>query len=263
MADVTFSAFAGINNNLPAERIRALPTKDNATCELIAAVNIDIDDSGQIRRRAGQTLKVAGAAHSLWASQDDCLFIAGTSLMRLNPDFSTTTLANGLTAGAKADYVEVNDRVYWSNGHQTGIVTAAGNRTWGMEAADSPQLAAIAGQMGAGLYQAAITFVRDDGQESGAGMTSQITLTDDAGIRFTWAAPVDADVVEVNLYLSEPNGMVLYQAATVDVAAGTADVTNPSLSLPLDSQWMDKPPPGSRLAYHNGRIFIADGEFVF
>jgi hypothetical protein len=263
MADVTFNAFAGINNNLPAERIRGVPTKDNPTCELVAGVNVDIDDSGQIRRRPGQVTKVAGAVHSLWASQDNCLFIAGTSLKRLNPDFSATTLANGLTADAVAAYVEVNDRIYWTNGVQTGVVSAAGNRTWGMEAADSPTLAAIAGQMGAGLYQAAITFVRGDGQESGAGMTSQITLTADQGVRLTWTAPTDPAIVEVNLYLSEPDGMILYQAAAVTAVAGTADVTNPTLALPLNTQWNDAPPAGAHLAYHNGRIFIAEGAFVF
>lgn len=262
MADVTFNAFAGINNVLPAERIHALPTKDNATCDLVTAVNVDIDDSGQVSRRAGQALRVAGAAHSLWASQDQCLFIAGDSLKRLSPDFSATTLANGLTPDAAASYVEVNGRVYWSNGHQTGIVDGT-NRTWGVPAADSPQLTAIAGQMTAGLYQAAITFVRDDGQESGAGMTSQITLTDNGGVRFTWDAPTDPAIVEVNLYLSEPNGMVPYQAATVDAADGTADVTNPVLALSLNTQWNDAPPAGSHLAYHNGRIYIAEGAFVF
>lgn len=263
MADVTFPAFAGINNVLPAERIHALPTKDNPTCDLVAAVNVDIDNSGQVSRRAGQTLKAPGAAHSLWASQDKCLFVAGTDMKRMNADFSATTLVTGLTAGAAAAYIEVNDRIYWTNGEQTGIVAAGTNRSWGMEAADSPQLSAIAGQMGAGLYQAAITFVRDDGQESGAGMTSQVTLTESQGIRFTWDAPTDPAIVEVNLYLSEPNGMVPYQAATVDAADGTADVTNPVLALSLNTQWNDKPPAGSHLAYHNGRIYIADGAFIF
>jgi hypothetical protein len=262
MADVTFQAFAGINNVLPAERIHALPTKDNATCDLVTAVNVDIDDSGQISRRAGQALKVPGAAHSIWSQGDDCLFAAGGQLRRLNPDFTSTALTP-LASDAPVCYVAVNGRIYWTNGTDTGVIVAGASRSWGMVAADMPQLTAIVGQMTAGLYQAAITYVRDDGQESGAGMSSKVTLTDDAGVRFAWADPLDADVVEVNLYLSEPNGMVLYLAATVDVAAGTADVTNPSLSLPLDSQWMDKPPPGSHLAYHNGRIYIADGAFVF
>lgn len=263
MADITFPAFAGINNVLPAERIRALPTKTNATCELVAAVNVDIDDSGQVRRRAGQTLRAAGAAHSLWASKDVCLFMAGDTLNRLNADMSVTPLAAGLTADAPASYVEVNGRVYWSNGVQTGIVAGGVNRTWGMTASDSPQVAAITGSLAAGKYQAAITYIRDDGQESGAGMTSTITLTEGQGVRFAWAAPADPDVVEVALYLSEPNGMVLYEAGTAPVGAGTADALDPALALPLNSQWCDKPPAGAHLAYHNGRIFIAEGAFVF
>jgi hypothetical protein len=262
MADVTFPAFAGINNVLPAERIHSLPTKDNPTCDLAAAVNVDIDNSGQVSRRAGQTLRLPGAAHSIWSQGENCLFAAGGQLRRLHADFTSTALAD-LSTAAPVCYVSVNGRIYWSNGTDTGIVAGNTSRSWGMVAADTPQVTAIAGSLTAGKYQAAITYIRDDGQESGAGMTSTITLTEGQGVRFAWAAPVDPDVVEVALYLSEPNGMVLYEAGTAPVGAGTADALDPALALPLNSQWCDKPPAGSHLAYHNGRIYIADGAFVF
>lgn len=260
MADVTFSVFAGIKNTVPAERLHALPTKDNATVDLAAAVNVDIDDSGQLSRRAGQVLHVAGAAHSLWADGDTCLYVADATLRRLQPDMSSVALAT--VSDNPMAYVEVNARVYWSNGVETGVVDGL-NRAWGMSIPASAQLGAIAGTLTAGTYQVALTHQRRDGQESGAGLTAQITLADGAGIAVAWSRPEDADIVAVNVYLSEPNGMVPYLAGTFDIGSGSAAITGPALAVPLNTQWLDAPPAGQCLTAHNGRILIAAGAYVF
>lgn len=264
MAAVTFTRFAGINNVLPAERIRTLPTQDNPTCELTDAVNVDIDNSGQLSRRAGQTLRVPGAAHSLWADGEICLYIAGTSLYRLNADMTSAMLATGLTAGAAASYVRVNERVYWTNGEQTGIVANGMARSWGMPIVETqPNAAPISGSLTAGKYQVAMTWLRDDGQESGTATPLNIELAEDAGIRFTWEAPSDPAIEDVALYVSEPNGMILYRAMTAPASGGTADYTEGARALPLDTLWQDAPPPGQALAYSRGRLYIAQGQFLF
>lgn len=262
MSEVTLTRFAGIRNTLPPERIQSVPDKSNAAVDLTAALNIDLDDSGQVARRAGQTLKRAGAAHSLWAAGADCLFVAGTELKRLLPDFSAVTLATGLAADASACYVAVNGRIYWSNGAQSGVIDGA-NRSWGMPIPALAGAMPIAGQMEAGTYQAALTHLRRDGQESGAGLPLQFTLADGQGVRLAWPAPADPDITGVALYLSEPNGMVLYHAGDAAAGALAADVTGPALARPLDTQWLDAPPPGQCLAYHNGRILIAAGEYLY
>lgn len=263
MADPTFSAFAGVNNTLAPERLHSLPTRDNATCDLTVAVNVDIDNSGQVARRVGTTQKVAGAAHSLWAHGNDCLYVQGTTLKRLNADFSSTTLATGLTAGLPLTYVAVNGRVYWSNGQQTGVYADSANRSWGMAIPDAPGLQAIDGTLTAGTYQAVVTCVRGDGQESGAGMASVITLSDGSGLRVTWDIPLDLDIADIHVYLTEPNGEVLYQAAEAAASLGSVDITSAGRFLPLDTQWLDAPPPGQDLALHRGRIYIAAGAFLF
>lgn len=263
MADPTFSAFAGVNNTLAPERLHSLPTRDNATCDLVAAVNVDIDNSGQVARRVGTTQKVAGAAHSLWAHGNDCLYVQGTTLKRLNADFSSTTLATGLTAGLPLTYVAVNGRVYWSNGQESGAYVDNANRSWGMAIPDAPGLQAIAGTLSAGTYQAVVTCVRGDGQESGAGMASVITLVDGSGLRVTWDIPLDLDIADIHVYLTEPNGEVLYQAAEAAASLGSVDITSAGRFLPLDTQWLDAPPAGQDLTLHRGRIFIAAGAFLF
>jgi hypothetical protein len=253
VADLAFKAFAGIRNTLPPERLEP--------ADLVAADNIDLDDSGRASRRAGQTLKVSGAAHSLWSEHGLCLLVQSGALKRLNPDYTTATLAAGLSADA-VSYLSVNGRVYWSNGTQSGVIADGVNRNWGLPTPIYPPMATpIFGNLTAGTYQYAMTTLRDDGQESGTGLAGTINLDDNAGLRFTWdeSAP---DVAEVALYVSEPNGMVLYQAAIV-ATSGSYDFTGGQLALPLDTQWLDKPPAGQCLAFYKGRIYIAQGAFIY
>lgn len=267
MSDFTIQAVAGIRNTLTPERLHNVPTRKVPAVDLVEATNVDIDDSGAVARRAGQLLASASVVHSLWSNADQtiCLFVEGQSLKRLTEVGGTSivmTLAMGLASGRRMAYVEVNDRVYFSNGVQTGVIDGS-VRSWGMAATEAPAVSAIAGLLGAGVYQAAYTHLRRDGQESGCALAAQITLADGAGVRFTWNAPDDADVDEVALYLSEPNGMVMYQAGVYPASALSADVTGPALALPLATQWLDAPPAGQCLALHNGRIFIGAGAFVF
>lgn len=262
MADVSLSSFAGIRNTLPPERIQTVPSRENARVDVVEAVNVDFDNSGQAARRDGTTLRRAGAAHSLWSGKQDCLFASGRTLYRLNADYSATALVADLAEGMPLAYLELDGRVYWSDGVHNGIL-AGTPRAWGMPIPLSPSLAGIAGTLAAGTYLAALTTVREDGLESGAGLPASIVLGEGAGVRFGWDVPTDASITHVNLYLSEPNGMVLYRAATVAAAAGVANVTGAALAVPINTQWLDQPPPGQALAYSRGRIYIAQGPFVF
>lgn len=265
MSDFTIKSVAGIRNTLAAERLHNVPSRDLAAVDLVSALNVDIDDSGQVARRVGQTLGRANVAHSIWSNADQsiCLFVDGTSLKRLmSVGGAVVTLATGLTAGLRMAYVEVNGKTYFSNGAQSGVIDGS-VRSWGMAATGAPAVAAIAGTLEAGQYLAAYTLIRRDGQESGCTLPAKITLTAGQGVRFTWPAVTDADVDEVALWLSTPDGMVLYQAAVVPAAALTYDATGPAFALPLATQWLDAPPAGQCLAVHNGRIFIGAGAFVY
>jgi hypothetical protein len=263
MADITFRAFAGINNLLPAERIRSLPTQDNATCELVDAVNVDIDNSGRISRRSGTEQKVAGAAHSLWSNGDLCMFVQGNRLMQLQPDFSTNILAAGLVEDMPVCFVEAAGNIYWSNGQQSGAFVNGRGRPWGMPVPPNPGIESIFGNLTAGDYQIAMTWRRDDGEESGAGMAEKITLGDNGGLRITWTPPADPGITDACLYLTEPNGEQLYRVFVAPAANGNADITSAQLALPLNTQWLDQPPAGQCLAYHRGRIYIASGAFLY
>jgi len=262
-----YAAFGGIRNTLSNERIdravRQVGSRDQRT-DLVEADNVDLDSSGRASRRAGQTLVIPTAAHSIWASNDMCLFVQAGVLMRLNADYTATQLASGI-GDSPMCYEDVNDTIYWSNGVMNGVVTVEGiAQTWGMYAPEyQPQAVGIAGTLAAGTYLFAMTYMRNDGQESGTGLAGQIQLADNSGLRFTWAPPSDRSITSVAVYLSEPNSEVMYQAFVAPVSAGAASFTGGALSLPLNTQWLDAPPAGDVLTWHRGRIFIAKGAFLY
>jgi hypothetical protein len=239
----TFKAFAGINNRLPIERL--------AETDLATGNNIDIDDSSRASRRAGQTLKVAGATHSLWCDTL-CLCVQSGALKQINADYTTTTLATGLNSDY-VNYERVNDRIYWSNGTQTGVIANGVCRSWGQAIPNLPMVTKISGNLQAGTYQYSMTTLQD-GMESGAALAGTIELTDNQGLRFAFTG-------HVALYVTEPNGTTLFQCATSNT--GTYDHLGGALSLPLDTQWCDVPPAGQCLTSYRGRIYIAQGQFIY
>lgn len=255
MKDTSYSKFAGIRNTLAEERL--------APTDLVAADNVDIDDSGRVARRAGRTLLLAGAIHSLWADGDTCLYVKGEAMYRLHADQSSELMALGLSS-APMNYLALGGRVYHSNGDTSGVLEQGYVRGWGI--AIDPILVAASvtsGALPAGRYQYAMTWRRSDGQESGTGLATSIVLPDNAGIHFSWRVPADPDLTEALLYLSAPDGETLYRAVVAHIEAGTSTYTGGALALPLATQWYDAPPPGQCLAHYRGRIYIGAGAFLY
>lgn len=253
-----FKAFAGLRNDVSSERMEP--------GDLVTADNVNIDSSGQLSRRDGRTLALAGDYHSLWSEGDVCLMVGGTSLYRVQPGYTTETLRTGLTAGAKMAYCKVDERVYYSNGRECGILENGSSRSWGIRIPASQGTATeVSGSLTAGTYQYAVTYLRDDGQESGTGLAGRIDVGDDAGILFA-DLPVSADpsVVGKILYLSAPNGTDLYERETLANADTSCTVTSAGdLSLPLQSQHLSPAPAGQLVAYWRGRLWVADGAILY
>lgn len=251
-----FKEFSGLRNDVDPERF--------GTSDLAAAVNVDIDKSGRIARRAGQTLQIAGSAHSLWSRRDKAFFVKGSDLQQLNTDFSTATLLAGLSA-ARVSYTEAGDRVYFSNGYEKGVVEDGAVRSWGLPVPPTPGVAVTTGYMPAGIYQFTVTCFREDGQESGARAAGRVEVPDNSALVFTVPAIADPTVVRKAVYISTPNGDDMYLALTMpnDVTIATYANDTTELNLPLMTQFLSAPPSGHMLAYFKGRIFAAVGDILF
>lgn len=259
MGDVTYHQFSGVRNDVSAERF--------GNGDLVAADNCDLDTTGKLSRRGGYALQRAGASHSLFSHGALCVFVSGTSLLQLHADYSVSTLRSGLTADARMAYTHtVNDRIYYSNGYQTGVIDNEVSRSWGLTPPDYQPLASVgAGRLFAGRYQYALTFLRSDGQESGTGVAEVIDVPADSAIDFT-AIPVssDPDVTQKSIFVSAANGDVLYRALTLANSVTTASYNDDGLNLnsPLDTQFLDVPPAGHLLTYYRGHIYSAVGNLL-
>jgi hypothetical protein len=111
----------GLNNKQSATKLIYNP--ESGICELVTAYNVDIEDTGSVSRRKGfGVTAVTDSVHSLFYEKSDCLFVSGTTLYRLNFDYSKTSVKTGLTSGLRVWYTQANNCVYYCNGVEKGYV---------------------------------------------------------------------------------------------------------------------------------------------
>ena len=88
---------------------------------------MDIDNEGKAKRRTGYTRKYtpSGKIHSMWSNDRICLFVEGSTLKRLNADYTASTIRDGVST-LPMSYVDVNENVYYSNATVNGYVDSLG-----------------------------------------------------------------------------------------------------------------------------------------
>lgn len=249
--------FMGLRSDVAPERM--------TVGDLIEALNVRLDESGRPARRGGRSTPVlANTSHSLWGDGEMAFGVVGSVLVRIHPDYTTTPLASDM-APASVQYVRLNERVYWSNGLQSGVIEHDENRSWGLDVPAMIQASPIGGQLPAGRYQYTLVFMRADGQESGAGVSNVIELPADSGLAIV-APGVPAGVIDVThavLYLSKPGGETLYRA--LEIAVGTTGQYSgdgAELVHPLQTQFLSPPVPADALAWFAGRMWLGVGNSV-
>ena len=253
-----FSAFMGLRNNVDAASF--------GREDLVTALNVDIlDDLGVSRRKGFSSALTTAIDRSLWASGDVCLGVGTNTLKLVNPDYSVKTLLTGLTAERPLSYTAVGDRVFWSNGAQKGVVQNGANRSWGIDVPDQPVATAGSGELLAGLYQYAVTYLRADGQESGASLAGTITLDGQGGILLTSiAVSTDPSVAYKAIYITSVGGETLYQAGVITNATASFAIREPRMGAsPLLTQFLQPPPAGDHLGYQNGYLLVANGARLY
>ena len=94
------------------------------------AGDVDVTDTGRVSRRKGYTQKVSGvSAHSGFCDGGDCLFVTGTDLCILNPDYTYKSIAT-VKDGARVSYAQINNKIYFCNGYEKGIVEDQIFKAW-------------------------------------------------------------------------------------------------------------------------------------
>jgi hypothetical protein len=140
---VTFDKFAGIKNTVTEERL-SMGGRDSSGAklgaELFNALNIDIDDAGQVKRRRGRQKVAAGDFHSLREIEGSVLVVKDGNLCRLFPNYTTSVLRFGVGQD-RMSYVKVDDNVYFSSRTTSGVVDTKDFTVseWGHESTDGAQ----------------------------------------------------------------------------------------------------------------------------
>jgi len=249
-----------------------LPGNELPVTALRRSVNYDITDTGDLLTRRGRTKIYSGTPmpRTLYSNGRRVLFVEGGSLWELINQFGTwTRMLVRLNVGSHPmAYVSVNNDIYWSNTIMTGILTDGGeDLPWGVTGpANQPTVlsGSSGGSLAAGRYQVAITFVSARGEESGTPTAAEVDVSAGGAIEVR-DIPTPVDGSSINIYCSSPGGEGLYKVATV--LPGTpiyriAAVSN-AQGRRLQTQFRMAPPAGSVLEYHEGRIYIADGNVVW
>jgi hypothetical protein len=132
---VVLNQFTGLKNTVGSERL--------APNELEKALNIDIDDAGQIRRRRGQTLVSSGNFHSVWTGRHAVYGVKNGALGIINPNYTFVQLMAG-AGDAPIAYLQLDDDVYFSSEDVSGIIRQNGTISpWGSSTSEGTWLSPV------------------------------------------------------------------------------------------------------------------------
>lgn len=258
------SEFAGLNN------VARRPERSGPG-DLQVATNVLVTDVGSLMRRDGSSVEYAGAVHSLNGESGSLLFVEGSSLKRYDGSGQATVLRSGLTPDRDMTYFWLDDRLYFTNGVDTGVIQGGAARSWGLQNPPPPNVAPISGEMVPGTYQVALTYIRTDGQESGAS-TPVPCIADEGGISVTNVmASADPDVAAIAVYVSPvggevlENGAGLYRQAVLPNADTSFRLRGGGIASGVECQTLNlyPPPAGEALAFYRGRLFIGSGPTLY
>ena len=228
---------------------------------LMRGVNINILDSGKVRRRGGHTLATAMSdAHSLWSDGVSAYYIRNNTLYKYASNGVSTNIGTFNSGANRAAYVKVDADVYVTSKTARAKIKSGAMALWGVETPSSPPVvAATSGILPVGDYFVACTFLDAAKQESGASSLAKIALTSTGGV-VTTALPIPTNPAATlkRLYMSTTDGEVLYMVAEVAAAAQFVSISTLPSGVELRTEHVSPPPFGVLLAYFNGRIFIVD-----
>lgn len=255
---VEFPGFKGLRNTVAPDELEV--------GDLTAAPNIDVDDAGSVARRKGNSAPViSGARHSLFASGRQCVIISGSTLNLVKSDYTEVALRTDMAANRPASYAPLANRIYFTNGAQMGVVENSTHRTFGLAVPTLPIATAFPGALPAGRYQFVMTYVRNDGQESGAGPAGAIDVAANGGINFTsLPVPTDPTVTKKWLYLTEANGEGFTRYSELPASAtSTLAVDTKPLGAELRTQFLGPPPVGDIVAQFGAHLLVARGNMLY
>ena len=117
----TIARFNGLNNVTDPLRL--------GLGWLTQADNVDITDTGAIKKREGYSLVEGGAPSSAYATADESrLYVVASDGIKVMTDDGLINLSGGeVSSDQPMHFCEVNDQVFFNNGADDGIISPDGN----------------------------------------------------------------------------------------------------------------------------------------
>lgn len=221
---------------------------------LVVANNINITDTGAISKRDGYTLKQAGLHSSLYSTSDfkraysvqanELKTIGGVSLVTL-------------TSAEPMFWTEVNGHVLFSNGADSGIILPDNKvLPWRWSVPTAPALAAVTGDLPAGLYRVLCSYSLDDGRETGGSDPVEIELSEGQALQIT-SIPQQAGCA-TNVYVCPANSSVFSLYRTTIQSALTWNFSPDNLGRDFQNDQCEPLPLGIEcIQAWRGRVYVS------
>lgn len=245
---ISINAFSGMNNVKQDEGFFSA----EGVAEPRIILNADLGINQSIAARPGTTRILSlTAGHSLWAGLRCALFVDSGTLYRFTPPGSVSIGAIS-NRGYPVDYIDVDDKVYFSNPFCKGIFDPATNTTsdWGLLPPPGPMLLTGSGSLSPGVYNVAMTSSNGD-EISGTGPITSIELTAEGGVQVL-NRPSGAEV-----WCTDANEYIFYRIGE------TSKIVSIPTVEPCPSLMCSPPPFLSNLCYAFGRIWGSSGKTVY
>lgn len=132
---VVLAQFAGLKNTVAETRLQGN--------ELVKAINVDVDDAGQLRRRRGYARVATGSFHSLFQSHNYLYGVKDGVLGIIYPNYTFEALKTGIGAD-RLSFVDVGSVTYYSSRSASGrILPDKSVASWGAVSAEGEWLSPV------------------------------------------------------------------------------------------------------------------------
>ena len=221
---------------------------------LVRADNVLITQTAQLVRREGVELLASGQFLSLFSTADEGRCFAQTTDGIVTVNDSAQPLFAAPSAHPLS-WAELGKDVLFANDEASGLITE--NDTflpWRWPVPGQPTMTLDAGDLPAGQYQAAMTWLLPGGRETGP--SARVALAAPAGSAITITPPAPPAGLRARIYVTAADSTALLRLGETDGAALAFTAGPDQLGAELTTEHCYPLPAGvDVLGAHKGRVY--------
>ena len=260
MKTISKGPFLSVNNRLPDFALHKPKVGDF----IRAGVNVDITNSGNIKRRkATELAQAVTGIHSLYTTAAGTRYaVIGAVLYEVTlPTYSQSFVAT-LASNDRMTYVEYAGSLYLSNGTDRLRIAGGVAYPMAMPTPAGPVLTPVGGSLFAGKYQVAVAYYNNvTKEEGGVSPSSNYELLASGGLRVALPSAASG-ATHANVYVSTVNGAIPFFKDSVALGTAYLDVTTTATGRPANQRF-EAPLPAGELFLFNGMLCSFKGAEVF